>query len=322
MARLSKFGIPEDEYELTPRRKFPQIDVESREEIIKLPIDKLVLDSDNSTIYGDETDESIDKLAYDIMKNGFKGAILAYPVTVEGEPKYRIESGHRRYLAAKYADLTEIPVIVTKTPVTDSERRIRLISMNLHSRGTLKPTIMAKVIETLMDSNKAEQERKGNKTDLTTLTEIVSSQVELSTQSIDKYRQFSRLSPKLQQLADDGISWSALTQAISLPEEKQETLALSIKTEIEHSGIDSISRQWVLSMIARIKYELYNEPGKTKTVLKRRDGAKIISKCLKDFEDIVNGKVIFKESNKKETIENLKKLRETIDKQISEFEQK
>lgn len=311
----SKFSIPKEEYVVSPRpQKETQPEVTGN--IKNISCDNLIMDNENSKIYGEESEESVKELANDMKQNGFKGAILAYPEN----GKYKIESGHRRFMAAKLAGIHEIPVIVTEAPQTESQRRIRLISMNLHSRDNLKPTVMANVIQTLMEADKQEQERKGLQTDIATLMEIVSSQVELSVKSIEKYRQIPKLIPELQNLADNGISWSALVQGVTLPPEKQKTVALSINTEIERVGAENVSRQWISSLIARMKQEMIGQPEKVKTVVKRRDGSKIVAKCAKDFEDIANGNAIFKETDKKNLLENLLKIRECVDKKIKELE--
>lgn len=311
----NKFSIPKEEY-VVPVRTPREIIPEKSGNIKTISCDNLIMDNENSKIYGEESAETVKELAHDMEQNGFKGAILAYPEN----GKYKIESGHRRFMAAKLAGISEIPVIITETPQTESERRIRLISMNLHSRDNLKPTVMAKVIQTLMEADKQEQERKGLPTDIATLMDIVASQVELSTKSIEKYRQIPKLIPELQNFADNGISWSALIQGVTLPPEQQKSVALSIKTEIERVGTENVSRQWISSLITRMKQEIIGQPAKVKTVVKRRDGAKIVEKCVRDFEDIANGNAIFKNTDKKNLLENLLKIRECVDKKIQELQ--
>lgn len=170
-----------------------------------------------------------------------------------------------------------------------------------------------------MAAHKEERIKAGLKADNATLTDIVSTEMELSTKSIDKYKALLKLVPKLQVLADSGIAFSALIQAVTLPEDKQEMLAFSINSEISESGIDNISRQWVINKIEILRREFYDEPKQPKKIAKRRDGSKIITKCLKDFDDLVNGNAVFKENEKHIAVENLKKLRENIDKKIDEL---
>lgn len=320
---MGKLNVPTDEYAISPKRKFRDLSEEFIEEnkdfIVKIPANEFIYDKDNEKYYGEITDESVQDMALDMMTDGFKGVIMAYPITVDGQRKYQIESGHRRCTAAKSAGITEIPTIITEPPKTDSERVIRLIKMNLHGRPDLSPTKKAKIIEALMSAHKEERIKAGLKADNATLTDIVSTEMELSTKSIDKYKALLKLVPKLQVLADSGIAFSALIQAVTLPEDKQEMLAFSINSEISESGIDNISRQWVINKIEILRREFYDEPKQPKKIAKRRDGSKIITKCLKDFDDLVNGNAIFKENEKHIAVENLKKLRENIDKKIDEL---
>lgn len=316
-SRKPKFNIPKDEYAVALTEKRTSLEAPiSNNKVVEMDLEDLIMDEENTLIYGDETEDSVRLLADDMKEKGFKGVILAYPVN---QNKYQIESGHRRYLAARLAGLTTVKVLITEAPVTDSERRIRLISMNLHSRGPLKPTVMATVILTLLDANKEEQARKSLNTDMATLMDIVASQMELSVKSLEKYRQFDKLNDELKKLADEGISWSALTQASSLSEEKQKSIASSIWNEIERVSVDNVSGQWVSSLIASVKQETSCPPVKPKTVVKRRDGGKIIAKCTREFEDIVNGNVIFKTKDRAETLENLRKMKECIEQKIEEF---
>lgn len=318
-----KFFVPEDEYVInnTINQKPIFHESSSSTTIIDVNYENLIMDDENSTIYGNESEDSLKELAFDMETNGFKGAIIAYPIDSknDSQQKYQIESGHRRFMAAKIAGIKKIPVIVTKKPESDAERRIRLISMNLHGREALKPTVMATVINTLIEANKEEQESHNLPFDMRTLMEIVSKQMELSVKSLEKYRQFDKLNTALKEIADEGISWSALAQCSSLPEEKQKTIASSIWDEIGRVGVDNVSRQWILSLITRIKQEMSGQSIKPKTVVKRRDGSKIIAKAAKDFDDIINGNAIFKNEDRDITLKNLIKIKKCIDKKINEL---
>ncbi len=57
---------------------------------------------------------------------------------------------------------------------------------------------------------------------------------------------------------------------------------------------------------------MLSAPVKQKSIVKRRDGQKIIGRWNHDIEDIMNGNVVFKD--KKEAIENLQKIQECIEK--------
>lgn len=308
-----KFFIPEDEYVVQPKKE----DIDKKTGVSSLPISDLIMDEENAVIYGG-TQTDIHALSEEIKENGFKGVILAYPFTTDsGEKKYRIESGHRRFLAAKEAGLTTIPVMLTEQPKNEMEQTIRLIKMNLHNR-TYVPSIKAKEIISLIDCYKKLYELRGEKISIAALMEKVAHDEELSVKSVEKYREFAKLIPELQTYADRGIPWSALIQCYTFPEEKQQSIAAAIKTEEEKIGsIESISSQWVVSLINRVRQDMLGAPVKQKSIVKRRDGQKIIGRWNHDIEDIMNGNVVFKD--KKEAIENLQKIQECIEKKISEL---
>ena len=110
---MGKLNVPAGEYAISPKRKFRDLSEEFIEEnkdfIVKIPVNELIYDRDNEKYYGEITDESVQDMALDMSTDGFKGVIMAYPVTMDGQRKYQIESGHRRYTAAKCAGITEIP---------------------------------------------------------------------------------------------------------------------------------------------------------------------------------------------------------------------
>ena len=114
----------------------------------------LVDDPDNITIYGSEYE--IDNLAEVMKEYGFQGVILAYPI--EGG-KYRIESGHRRRLAARKAGIETIPVLETVPPKTEYERKRRLFGANLLERDK-NPIITARVADNLYYTFRDEYEYK------------------------------------------------------------------------------------------------------------------------------------------------------------------
>lgn len=272
MRRNGKFEVPEDEYAIETRPlRYPNL----TSDIALISEEQLIFDEENSDIYGAESSETVKELANEMKRNGFQGTIMAYPITTGMKPQYKVESGHRRLMAARAAGIKSIPVSITKPPVTDAERRLRLIAMNLHSRGPLLPSVTARIINTLMESNKAEQERKNLPTDKATLIGLVASQMELSEKSITKYRQFYKIVPELKDIADSGVSWSALVSCSSLPEDIQRNIAATITAEIKRVGAENVSRPWILALIDKIKSG--EEPKvKAKVVVKRREDRKSV----------------------------------------------
>ena len=120
---MKKFNIPPGEFEVNAKKPNAKSNASETSSTVDILISNLIEDEENEKLCGEITQESIDSLALDIKHDGFKGSILAY--TIE-DGLYRIESGHKRVRAAKKAGLTKLPVIITKTPKTDSERRIAL----------------------------------------------------------------------------------------------------------------------------------------------------------------------------------------------------
>lgn len=292
-----KFNIPDEEYvverpaELTGTTK-------------TIKINDLLEDEDNAEIYGENEPAEIAGLVRDIKQSGFKGAIMVYPVE---NGFYKIESGHRRVIAAKEAGLVEIPVIITEPPKTDAERRMRLISMNLHTREDIKPMRKAYILNALIEAIKEEYPGENRN---------VSELVGLSENSVYQYLRLLRLSDSLKELVEMGVAWSAITQFATLTEEQQDIIANKIKDEINRVGsVENVPRSWILSLKeAGEKTEKKEE--KPRVTTKRRDGAKILTKCAADFDDIISGAVLFKPKDKELNISNLEKLRDDIDKTI------
>lgn len=315
---MKKFNIPPGEFEVNVKKPNAKSNASETSSTVDILISNLIEDEENEKLCGEITQESIDSLALDIKHDGFKGSILAYPIE---DGLYRIESGHKRVRAAKKAGLTKLPVIITKPPKTDSERRYRLISMNLHTRENPKPTDTARRAAALIESIIDIKKENGESIGIMEAQSIAAKQLECSEKSIEKYRQLIKLTASLQKLADDGVSWSALTSASSLPADKQDLLATFINNEVASAGVENISRPWIIKRIQNMRNQMIEEETVMPRVsVKRRDGAKLISKCAKEFEDIIGGNVIIHEKNKKEAIENLKNIRAAIDKKLAELD--
>lgn len=317
-----KFDIPQDEYSLD--RKFtPQFSSENLSiSVADIPVDKIICDDENGEMSGEFNQDDINSLAQDIQENGFKGVILAYPI--DDGLRYQIESGHKRFLAAKQAGLQTLSVNITTPPKSEAERRIRLANMNLHGRETLKPSDQSRVIVNYFENYRTLCEEHGKSINTEELTSILASKFRLSEQSVYKYRQFAKLNKSLQQIADEGISWSALITCSSFPHDSQEMIALSIRTEIERVGAENVSRPWVLRVIQNMRQQVIEEGEKIaapRTNLKRRDGAKLIAKCAHDIEGIISSNVFIKDSNKEESVKYLKNMKEIINKKLSELEE-
>lgn len=287
--------------------------------LVMLPIDKLILDPDNEVLFGKITEASIINFILEIDSSGFKGAIMAYPVVTNEGEKYEIESGHRRYLAAKSAGVKELPVIITKPPLSDAERRIRLAAMNFNNREKLTPCQISNLIASQIEDYTTLRKEQGLDASKDTIFKLICRLMNLSKGVLYKYLSLRDLIPELQALADDGVAWSALSSAASLSEDKQNVVALRISNEISKNGKECISRKWIESIISQVKEGSNEFIPAPKQVAKRRNGIKIITKCLKDFDDILSGNAKFKDSEKQVAIDDLKKLRDNINKKIAEL---
>lgn len=207
----------------------------------------LVDDPDNITVYGSEY--QIDNLAEVMKEYGFQGVILAYPI--EGG-KYRIESGHRRRLAARKAGIETIPVLETVPPKTEYERKRRLFGANLLERDK-NPIITARVADNLYYTFRDEYEYKkendlldkdedGNLIESGDIIKKVSAFMGLDVRTITKYRTLLKLIPKLQEMAaSKEYSWTALTDAVTLSDQKQEELVCDIQNEPE-----PVTKTWII----------------------------------------------------------------------------
>ena len=216
----------------------------------------LVDDPDNITVYGSEY--QIDNLAEVMKEYGFQGVILAYPI--EGG-KYRIESGHRRRLAARKAGIETIPVLETVPPKTEYERKRRLFGANLLERDK-NPIITARVADNLYYTFRDEYEYKkendlldkdedGNLIESGDIIKKVSAFMGLDVRTINKYRTLLKLIPKLQEMAaSKEYSWTALTDAVTLSDQKQEELVCDIQNEPE-----SVTKAWIIKKCRELKQE-------------------------------------------------------------------
>ena len=141
--------------EISEEADISSLTEDQKDHIRYLKDDQLLDDPDNELIYGSDPDEEL----VDAMRRyGFQGVILAYPT---GNGKYMIEAGHRRRSAARKAGLKEYRVYETVPPASDSERRMRLLMSNLHSRKE-SPMKLAKIAQNLYETHRMiiEEKRK------------------------------------------------------------------------------------------------------------------------------------------------------------------
>lgn len=292
----------------------------------------LVDDPDNITVYGNEY--QIDNLAEVMKEYGFQGVILAYPI---GGGKYRIESGHRRRLAARKAGIETIPVLETVPPKTEYERKRRLFGANLLERDK-NPIITAKVADNLYYTFRDEYEYKrkndlldkdeaGNIIESGDIIKKVSGFMGLDVRTITKYRTLLKLIPKLQEMAaSKEYSWTALTDAVTLSDQKQEELVSDIQNDPE-----TATKTWIIKRCRELKQEEIEKDQENKTqaieqknvtrskatgYIKPKVATKKIKKYSSELTEVLKDEYVIPEKDLEQTINELEDLNKIISEKI------
>ena len=292
----------------------------------------LVDDPDNITVYGSEY--QIDNLAEVMKEYGFQGVILAYPI--EGG-KYRIESGHRRRLAARKAGIETIPVLETVPPKTEYERKRRLFGANLLERDK-NPIITARVADNLYYTFRDEYEYKkendlldkdedGNLIESGDIIKKVSAFMGLDVRTITKYRTLLKLIPKLLEMAaSKEYSWTELTDAVTLSDQKQEELVCDIQNEPE-----PVTKTWIIKKCRELKQEEIENDQKKKAqeieqtnipkskatgYIKPKVATKKIKKYSSELTEVLKDEYVIPEKDLEQTINELEDLSKIISEKI------
>lgn len=312
--------------EITDETNVNELPDEVKEKIRYLEDDMLEDDPYNLEIYGES---EVEMLSRSMKDYGFQGIILAYP----HEGKYRIESGHRRREAGRLAGIDKYPVLVTEAPKEEWERRMRLFLGNLHGRRE-KPMILARLAQGLFEAHEMEikykkKERLIKEGEITAINELVAIDMELDIKSVEKYRALLKLIPELQTMADSEVySWSGLSSASTLNEEKQKSLAEMIRQQTEKEGAESVKKVRILEMISNLKLEQLSSDvksaagkseqteQKTGVRVRRKNGTKIIMKCAKSLHEVLDAESLIKENEVSVVIETLEGLKKSIDEKI------
>lgn len=317
--------------EITEETNVDELLDADRQKVIYLTDEQLEDDPNNEDIYGES---EVEELAEAMKKYGFQGVILAYPI---GNDKYRIESGHRRRLSARKAGIRTYTVFKTEPPKTEWERIIRLNMGNLHGRKD-KPMTNARIAQSLYEAHGMEVKYKkengllveGEETALNVLT---AKSMELKPASVEKYRALLKLNMNLQAKADNGYSWSALSAASPLDEEKQSELNRLIDEKTDKSGIESVTRAWISAVIDKLKADAKNDITKQensiitespKGRIRRKNGTKIILKSARELHEVLDAdnNAIIREEEIPDVLSTLEELKNSINKKIEELDNK
>ena len=171
-------------------------------------------------------DSDMQQLMASIKEYGVIVPILVRPNPIEGEAKYEIVSGHRRFEACKRLGIEDIPAIVRN--LDDDEAILAMVDSNLH-REQLLPSEKAFAYKMKFDALK----RQGARSDLTSeqvapklSTEIIAEQENTSKDTIKRYIRLTKLIKPLLDLVDEGkIALTPAEKLSYLKEEEQRALA-------------------------------------------------------------------------------------------------
>ena len=144
-------------------------------------------------------DDSMNDLMESVQENGIMEPIIVRPL--ENTDNYEIISGHRRYHAAKKAELTEVPAFIRA--VSRDEAAILLVDSNLH-REKILPSEKAFAYKLKFEA----LEHQGKRTLLTSdqtgpkLTVNMISDTDSATQ-VKRYIRLTNLIPELLDMMDE-----------------------------------------------------------------------------------------------------------------------
>lgn len=299
------------------------LDSDAQSRIKTVPDDMLIDDPDNREIYGDL---EVEELAEAMRREGFFGLILAYPF----EKKYRIESGHRRRYAAKAAGIKNLIIFVTDPPKTNYERIRRLHRPNLHGRK-YPPSRLARIATSLYDNYVEESKQKSNdKTSENSIdkekdnfNKLVASDLEISVQSVYFYKALFKCIPELQELADKGYSYSAISSASRLSTEKQTFIADKI-TERSLLKPGTVTRPYINELIEKVKLDKelidVKDNIKSEERVRRVNAHKAITKSIDKLAEVLaQEKMFYKEEDIPAIISSLESIQESINKKLNEL---
>ena len=309
--------------EISEEADISSLTEDQKDHIRYLKDDQLLDDPDNELIYGSDPDEEL----VDAMRRyGFQGVILAYPT---GNGKYMIEAGHRRRSAARKAGLKEYRVYETVPPASDSERRMRLLMSNLHSRKE-SPMKLAKIAQNLYETHRMiiEEKRKNGtlqEGEITALNRLVAGDMELNDSTVERYRALLKLIPQLQVLADSGdYSWSDISTASPLDEERQKILYDRILAREKQYGSEAVTRKWLQSEIKSLKSGAGKDTAvpssqESRGVKRTSYTAKAVMKNAGTMTDILSSELKIKKEDVPQVIDTLEKMKIHLQEKIDEL---
>ena len=207
---------------------------------MEVPIEQLDPDPDNGNIF---RMEDIEALASSIKEHGFHGTVTVYedPQERTGEVRYRIASGHRRYLACLMIGIEAIPCDIHPMP-DEIKQKERLILSNFLMRK-LTPIDMAGAIRLFCDEQKRNGKYKGR------LRHVAAERFMLSDSMIYRYERLLDLDIGIQELINSDVVGLASVDDIAGTDKKVQR---KLWNDLIMTGYDKISVNEVRALISKI----------------------------------------------------------------------
>lgn len=193
--------------------------------IVDIPVEKIDINPDNSDVFNMR---GIAGLANEILEHGFSGGI---EVVEEGNGRYEVIAGHRRFAAVQSLGWEKVPCIIYKPmdPITKAEK---LISSNIYNRE-MSPLDWAraidyykkKILTPLGVTNKRDMCKKKFRIKETTLL---------------RFERILKLAPSLQELmAIEDFPYTVVVnmEVYNYPVEVQDLMARQIKEYIDSQDV-------------------------------------------------------------------------------------
>ncbi|MZL35127.1 hypothetical protein [Blautia wexlerae] len=149
----------------------------------------------------------------------------------------------------------------------------------------------------------------------------------LDVRTITKYRTLLKLIPKLQEMAaSKEYSWTALTDAVTLSDQKQEELVCDIQNEPE-----SVTKAWIIKKCRELKQEEIENDQKKKAqeieqtnipkskatgYIKPKVATKKIKKYSSELTEVLKDEYVIPEKDLEQTINELEDLSKIISEKI------
>lgn len=253
-----------------------------------------------------------------IIENGILQPLIVAP---RNEGGYTILSGHRRCKAAELAQISSVPVIITKN-INDAQATIMMVDSN-KQREVILPSERAKAYKMKMEAMKRQGQKDfvTNGHEVTRTDNLIGSEENMSGRQISRYIRLTYLIPQLLDLVDnDAIKQSpsmAFRPAVEIsyltPEEQKyfyDTVKTLDKTPSvqQATQIKELSKNGNLTQTRVMEILIADKPNQRETV--RMDYGK-----LRDYYD---SSLSPRECENKvfESLDGMKKIRSAVSKHI------